>query len=141
MDSPAAVRFYARRSHLDLPFYTTEDEDIPSSLQLNQYPSTFISVKGSSLQTRRRCRLVRSLSYVVYRSIEKSMMRLEGASLWTCRRDTRVIVFAYLLGLIIVRWDVFRHAPMPLGTLRIGIDGWRNSCFYGLASIQRARSK
>lgn len=54
------------------------------------------------------------------------MMRLEGASLWTCWRDTRAIVFAYLLGLIVVCWDVFRHAPMPLGTLRIGIDGWRD---------------
>ena len=49
MDSPAAVRFYARRNHLDLPFYITEDEDIPSSMQLNQYPSTSIFAKDGSL--------------------------------------------------------------------------------------------
>ena len=44
-----AVRFHARRNHLDLPFYITEDEDIPSSMRLNQYPSTFIFAKVGSL--------------------------------------------------------------------------------------------
>ena|GEM_PF-3962821 len=47
-------------------------------------------------------------------------------SLWICWRDTRVIVFAYLLGLIGVCWDILRHSPMPLGTLRTGIDGWHD---------------
>ena len=42
LDSPAAVRNYARRNHLDLPFYTTDDADIPPSMQLNQYPATFL---------------------------------------------------------------------------------------------------
>ncbi len=42
LDSPAAVRSYARRNHLNLPFYITNDDDVPSSMQLNQYPATFI---------------------------------------------------------------------------------------------------
>lgn len=49
LDSPFAVRSYARRNHLDLPFYVTEDEDIPQSMQLNQYPSTFIYAKDGTL--------------------------------------------------------------------------------------------
>ncbi len=49
LDSAAAVRSYARRNHLDLPFYITQDEDIPSSMQLNQYPSTFVYARNGSL--------------------------------------------------------------------------------------------
>ena len=43
------MRLYAHRNHLDLPFYITQDEDIPQSMQLNQYPSTFIFAKNGSL--------------------------------------------------------------------------------------------
>lgn len=49
LDSPSAVRFYARRNHLELPFYVTHDEDIPQSMRLNQYPATFIYAKDGSL--------------------------------------------------------------------------------------------
>ena len=49
MASPAAVRFYARRNHLAWPFYLTDDGDVPSSMQINQYPSTFIFAKDGSL--------------------------------------------------------------------------------------------
>lgn len=49
LDSPAAVRSYARRNHLELPFYVTEDADIPPAMQLNQYPSTFIYAKDGSI--------------------------------------------------------------------------------------------
>jgi hypothetical protein len=42
MDSPTAVRSYARRNHLDLPFYITHDNEIPVSMQLNQFPATFL---------------------------------------------------------------------------------------------------
>jgi hypothetical protein len=49
MDSAPAVRAYAHRNHLDLPFFLTEDEDIPSSMQLNQFPATFIYAKDGSL--------------------------------------------------------------------------------------------
>lgn len=49
LDSPAAVRSYSRRHHLDLPFYVTEDADIPPAMQLNQYPSTFIYAKDGSV--------------------------------------------------------------------------------------------
>ena len=42
MDSPSAVRAYARRNHLDLPFYLTHDDDIPPTMQLHQFPSTFL---------------------------------------------------------------------------------------------------
>ncbi len=42
LDSPAAVLSYARRNHLDLPFYVTHDEDVPETMHLNQYPATFI---------------------------------------------------------------------------------------------------
>ena len=49
LDSPSAVRFYAHRNHLNLPFYITQDEDIPQSMQLNQYPSTFIIAKDGAL--------------------------------------------------------------------------------------------
>jgi thiol-disulfide isomerase/thioredoxin len=49
LDSPYAVRSYAHRNHLNLPFYVTHDEDIPASMQLNQFPSTFIFAKNGSL--------------------------------------------------------------------------------------------
>ena len=40
---------YAYRNHLDLPFYVTEDEDVPESMHLNQYPSTFIYARDGSI--------------------------------------------------------------------------------------------
>jgi thiol-disulfide isomerase/thioredoxin len=49
MDSSSTVRSYARRNHLDLPFYITRDEDIPSAMQLNQYPATFLYAKDGRL--------------------------------------------------------------------------------------------
>jgi thiol-disulfide isomerase/thioredoxin len=49
LDSPSAVRSYSRRNHLDLPFYVTHDEDIPESMQLNQFPATFLYAKDGSL--------------------------------------------------------------------------------------------
>jgi thiol-disulfide isomerase/thioredoxin len=49
LDTPSTVRFYARRNHFDLPFYVTHDEEIPESMQLNQYPSTFIYAKDGTL--------------------------------------------------------------------------------------------
>jgi thiol-disulfide isomerase/thioredoxin len=49
MDSSSAVRSYARRNHLDLPFFLTEDQDIPQSMQLNQFPATFIYAMDGSL--------------------------------------------------------------------------------------------
>jgi thiol-disulfide isomerase/thioredoxin len=49
MDSPSAVRSYARRNHLDLPFYITHDDEIPPGMQLNQFPATFLYAKDGSL--------------------------------------------------------------------------------------------
>jgi thiol-disulfide isomerase/thioredoxin len=49
MDKPSAVRSYARRNHLDLPFYITHDDEIPPSMQLQQYPATFLYAKDGSL--------------------------------------------------------------------------------------------
>ena len=49
LDSPSAVRSYSWRNHLDLPFYVTRDEDIPESMQLNQFPATFLYAKDGSL--------------------------------------------------------------------------------------------
>jgi thiol-disulfide isomerase/thioredoxin len=49
LDSPAAVRSYARRNHLSLPFYVTHDEDIPQTMQFNQYPAAFVFAKDGSL--------------------------------------------------------------------------------------------
>jgi thiol-disulfide isomerase/thioredoxin len=49
MDSPSTVRSYARRNHLDLPFYVTEDDDVPSAMQLNQFPATFLYAKDGRL--------------------------------------------------------------------------------------------
>jgi thiol-disulfide isomerase/thioredoxin len=42
LDSPGTVSRYARLNHLDLSFYTADDADIPASMQLNQFPATFI---------------------------------------------------------------------------------------------------
>jgi thiol-disulfide isomerase/thioredoxin len=49
MDSPSTVRSYARHNHLDLPFFVTEDRDIPDSMQLQQFPTTFIYAKDGVL--------------------------------------------------------------------------------------------
>lgn len=49
LDSPSTVRSYARRHHLDLPFYVTQDDEIPPPMRLEQYPSTFIYAKDGSL--------------------------------------------------------------------------------------------
>jgi thiol-disulfide isomerase/thioredoxin len=49
LDSPSTVRSYARRNHLDLPFYITRDEEIPPAMQLNQYPATFLYTKDGRL--------------------------------------------------------------------------------------------
>ena len=48
-DTSSSIRSYARRNHLDLPFYLIEDEDIPESMQLNQFPATFLYAKDGSL--------------------------------------------------------------------------------------------
>jgi thiol-disulfide isomerase/thioredoxin len=49
MDQPSAVRSYAHRNNLSLPFYLTRDEDIPTSMQLNQFPATFLYAKDGQL--------------------------------------------------------------------------------------------
>jgi thiol-disulfide isomerase/thioredoxin len=49
MDKPSAVRSYARRNHLNLPFYVTHDDEIPSNMQLNQFPATFLYAKDGTL--------------------------------------------------------------------------------------------
>jgi hypothetical protein len=49
LDTPSAVRSHARRNYLDLPFYIMRDEDIPSAMQLQQYPSTFLFAKDGTL--------------------------------------------------------------------------------------------
>jgi thiol-disulfide isomerase/thioredoxin len=52
LDSPSTVRSYARRYHLTLPLFVTHDEDIPESMQLHQFPSTFIYSKDGRLVSR-----------------------------------------------------------------------------------------
>jgi thiol-disulfide isomerase/thioredoxin len=49
LDSPSSVLSYARRNHLSLPFYVTQNQDIPRSMQLDQFPSTFIYAKDGTL--------------------------------------------------------------------------------------------
>lgn len=49
MDTPVAVRRYAHRNHLDLPFYVTRDDEIPASMQFHQFPSTFLYAKDGRL--------------------------------------------------------------------------------------------
>jgi thiol-disulfide isomerase/thioredoxin len=50
LDPPARVQAYARLNHYDLPFYLMRDEDIPPSMQFNQFPSTFIYAKDGRLE-------------------------------------------------------------------------------------------
>jgi len=52
MDSPATVRRYAYLHHYDLPFYTMNDAGIPASMQLNQYPATFLYAPDGNLAAR-----------------------------------------------------------------------------------------
>jgi thiol-disulfide isomerase/thioredoxin len=52
LDSPATVRRYAQRHHYDLPFYTMDDTSIPASMQLNQFPATFLYAPDGSLAAR-----------------------------------------------------------------------------------------
>jgi thiol-disulfide isomerase/thioredoxin len=51
-DTPTAVRRYAHRNHLDLPFYVTRDNEIPAPMQLHQFPATFIYSKEGTLVSR-----------------------------------------------------------------------------------------
>lgn len=51
-DSPSRVRSYALRNHFDLPFYVTHDDEIPASMQLHQFPATFILAPNGSLITK-----------------------------------------------------------------------------------------
>ena len=52
LDSPATVRAFAQLHHYDLPFYVMNDEDIPVSMRLNQYPATFIYAKDGMLMSK-----------------------------------------------------------------------------------------
>lgn len=52
LDSPETVRRYARRNHFDLPFYTTDDSDIPPSMQLNQFPATFLYSRDGTMMVK-----------------------------------------------------------------------------------------
>ncbi len=54
LDSPEAVRRYARRNHFDLPFYTAEDADIPASMQLNQFPATFLYSRDGTMMIKHK---------------------------------------------------------------------------------------
>ena len=101
LDALAAVRFYARRNHLDLPFYITEDEDIPSSMQLNQYPSTLIFAKDGSLVSKHLGAADWSDRSVIsfINQLKRRRWKREACFVDTLAR-TRVIIFAYLLGLI-----------------------------------------
>ncbi len=49
LDSPAKVQLYARANQYTLPFYTMADSDIPLSMQLNQFPATFLFSPSGSL--------------------------------------------------------------------------------------------
>jgi len=52
MDSPETVRRYARRNRFDLPFYTMEDAEIPASMQLQQFPATFLYAPDGTLMVK-----------------------------------------------------------------------------------------
>lgn len=52
LDPPRRVRWYAKRGHYDLPFYTVRDSDIPSIMKFNQYPATFIFARDGTLVER-----------------------------------------------------------------------------------------
>jgi thiol-disulfide isomerase/thioredoxin len=49
MDSPATVRRFASLHHYDLPFYTMDDDSIPTSMQLHQFPATFLYAADGTL--------------------------------------------------------------------------------------------
>lgn len=51
LDSPRAVRSYASRNHLHLPFYVTRDEDVPGGMYLGQFPATFIYARDGTIAT------------------------------------------------------------------------------------------
>ncbi len=51
-DSPGAIRRYASRNRFDLPFYRTEDVDVPASMQLNQFPATFLYAPDGTLMAK-----------------------------------------------------------------------------------------
>ncbi|MBE7181291.1 MAG: TlpA family protein disulfide reductase [Terriglobus roseus] len=42
LDTPERIRAYAARNGYTLPFYRMRDQDIPPSMQMGQFPSTFI---------------------------------------------------------------------------------------------------
>jgi len=42
MDTPDAVRRFARRGGYTLPFYVMRDQDVPPAMYLQQYPATFL---------------------------------------------------------------------------------------------------
>jgi thiol-disulfide isomerase/thioredoxin len=52
MDSPSAVRAYARHNHFDLPFYITQDDEVPPAMQMGQFPATFLYAKDGTLATK-----------------------------------------------------------------------------------------
>ena len=52
LDTPEAVRRYARRHHYDLPFYITNDADIPASMQLHQFPATFLYSRNGTMMVK-----------------------------------------------------------------------------------------
>jgi thiol-disulfide isomerase/thioredoxin len=49
LDSASSVRTYAQRHHYQLPFYLINDDQIPESMRLNQYPATFIFARNGTL--------------------------------------------------------------------------------------------
>ena len=49
LDSPAAVRRYAHLHRYDLPFYIMQDSDVPASMQLHQFPATFLYAPDGTL--------------------------------------------------------------------------------------------
>jgi thiol-disulfide isomerase/thioredoxin len=51
-DSPEKVRWYARLSDYDLPFYTVRDSDVPASLRPRQFPATYVFAKDGALVAR-----------------------------------------------------------------------------------------
>jgi hypothetical protein len=52
LDSPARVERYAHHNHFDLPFCTMNDADIPASMQLYQFPATFIYAPDGTLMAK-----------------------------------------------------------------------------------------
>ena len=49
MDTPDTVQRYARRNKLDLPFFVMQDNEVPDSMYLHQYPATFIYSKDGRI--------------------------------------------------------------------------------------------